>query len=67
MEKVRKIALVGTQIKADEEDQRDVVFWLNKSTSERLREVYRLRKNYYTWVNGFYPTKIEKVVHIEKL
>jgi hypothetical protein len=29
---------------------------------ERLEEVTRLRKNYYTWLNGFFPEKIAKVV-----
>ena len=67
MEKVRKIALVANHIKAGDEDPKDVIFWMNKSTSERLKEVYRLRKNYYTWSKGFYPSKIEKVVHFEKL
>ncbi|MEB2782393.1 hypothetical protein U3A58_18535 [Algoriphagus sp. C2-6-M1] len=67
MEKVRKIAVVANHIKADDEDRKDVIFWLNKTSSERLGEVYRLRKNYYNWKNGFYPSKIEKVVHYEKL
>ncbi|MEB2786111.1 hypothetical protein [Algoriphagus persicinus] len=67
MEKVRKIAVVANHIKADDEDRKDVIFWLNKTSSERLGEVYRLRKNYFNWKNGFYPSKIEKVVHFEKL
>ncbi|WP_339699631.1 hypothetical protein [Algoriphagus aquimarinus] len=67
MEKVRKIAVVANHIKADDEDRKDVIFWLNKTSSERLREVYRLRKNYYNWKNGFYPSEIEKVIHFEKL
>ena len=67
MEKVRKIALVANHIKAGDEDPKDVIFWMNKSSSERLKEVYRLRINYYTWSKGFYPSKIEKVVHFEKL
>lgn len=61
------MAVVANHVNAEDEDRKDVVFWLNKSSSERLREVYRLRKNYFTWANGFYPSKIEKVVHIEKL
>ncbi|MCE7057989.1 hypothetical protein LZF95_25110 [Algoriphagus sp. AGSA1] len=67
MEKVRKIALVATQSKLDEEDRKDIAFWLDRPSSERLAEVYRLRKIYFTWVNGFYPSKIEKVVHFKKL
>ena len=67
MEKVRKITLVANQIKIDDEDRKDVIFWLNKSSSDRLKEVYRLRKNYYPWANGTYPSKIEKVVHFEKI
>lgn len=46
----------------DDEDNLDVLFWREKSISERLGEVARLRKNYYTWLNGFFPEKMDKVV-----
>jgi len=40
---------------------------LSKTASERLSEVSRLRKNYFTWADGTFPDKIEKVVHQRKI
>ena len=37
-----------SQVKMDDEDMIDVLFWLNKTSAERIAEVTRLRKNYYT-------------------
>lgn len=54
--------MVVSHVKMDNEDYADVQFWLSKTPSERLAEVTRLRISYYTWLNGSYPTKIEKVV-----
>ncbi|MGY0034856.1 hypothetical protein [Pedobacter sp. NJ-S-72] len=54
-------------IKMEDEDSLDVLFWLSKTVSERLAEVSRLRKNYFTWIDGVFPDKIEKVVHQRKL
>lgn len=54
--------MVVNQVKMEDEDDLDVQFWQAKSSVERLAEVTRLRVNYYTWLNGFYPEKIEKVV-----
>ena len=67
MRSERKIALVFQHVKAEDEDHLDVSFWLNKTVSERLSEVSRLRKKYFTWVNGFFPEKIEKVFHQREL
>jgi hypothetical protein len=67
MKQKRKIALVVNQVRMEDEDNLDVLFWLNKSISERLAEVSRLRKNYFTWKNGIFPEKIEKAVHYRKL
>lgn len=53
---------VINHVKMDDEDNLDVLFWREKSISERLGEVARLRKNYYTWLNGFFPEKMDKVV-----
>ncbi|WP_299290008.1 hypothetical protein [uncultured Mucilaginibacter sp.] len=58
----RKMAMVVNHVKMEDEDYLDVQFWKSKSLTERLAEVTRLRVNYYTWLNGFYPEKIEKVV-----
>ena len=58
----RQIAKVAKQIKMEDEDYLDVVFWRSKSMAERLQEVTRLRKNYYTWLNGSFPEKMTKVI-----
>jgi hypothetical protein len=67
MKKSRKIIIAVNHVKAEDEDTLDVEFWLNKTPSERLAEVVRLRKNYYTWLNGSFPQKIEKVVSFRKI
>lgn len=67
MKHERKIALVVHQVKMEDEDSLDVLFWLSKTVSERLSEVSRLRKNYFTWADGAFPEKIEKVIHQRKL
>jgi hypothetical protein len=63
----RKIAIVATHVKMEDEDTLDVAFWLAQSPAARLAEVFRLRKNYFTWVNGTFPQKMEKVVSWRKL
>lgn len=63
----RKIALVVNRVRKEDEGYLDLLFWQNKSPSERLAEVRRLRKNYFTWLNGCFPEKIEKVVQFRKL
>lgn len=65
--KEREIAMVFNQIKMEEEDKFDVLFWKSQSVSERLSEVARLRKSYFTNENKPYPTKIEKVVQQRRL
>jgi len=55
----------------NEEDALDIEFWLSKTPGERLAEVVRLRRNYYTGLNGSFPEKMEKAVswremHIHK-
>jgi len=67
MKHERKIAMVVHQVKMEDEDRLDVLFWLSKTASERLSEVSRLRKNYFTWADGTFPDKIEKVVHQRKI
>lgn len=67
MKHTRKIAMVVNQVKLEDEDQLDVLFWLGRSVSERLAEVSRLRRNYFTWADGLFPEKIEKVFHQRKL
>ena len=57
------MALVVNHVKMEDEDRLDVEFWLTKTPSERLAEVYRLRQNYFTHANSAFPLKMEKVVH----
>ncbi len=59
--------MVANHIKIEDEDELDIQFWLSKTPSKRLAEVTRLRMNYYTWLNGFYPATIEKVVTYRSL
>ena len=63
----RKISPVVNHVKMADEDALDVEFWLSKMPAERLAEVVRLRKNYYTWLNGSFPKKMGKVVHYRKM
>ncbi|MEJ5961656.1 hypothetical protein [Pedobacter immunditicola] len=67
MKNDRKIAMVVHQVKMEDEDHLDVLFWLNKSVAERLAEVCRLRRNYYTWSEGSFPDKMEKVIYQKKI
>lgn len=67
MKHERKIAIVVNHVKMEDEDSLDVLFWLSKPVSERLAEVSRLRKNYFTGADGVFPEKIEKVFHQRKL
>ena len=50
------------QISVEDEDYADVLFWRSKSIAERLEEVMRLRKNYYTWLEGSFPLKMGKII-----
>lgn len=63
----RKIALVVNQIHRDDEDKLDVLYWMSRPASERLQEVVRLRENYFTWLHGSFPKKIQKIVERRKL
>jgi hypothetical protein len=58
----REMVKVVNQVMMGDEDYADVLFWRSKTAAERLREVTRLRKNYYTWLNGSFPEKMDKVV-----
>ena len=63
----RKIALTVRHILKEDEDRLDVDFWLSKSPSERLTEVVRLRRLYFSSPGKTFPDKIEKVVFRRKL
>jgi len=67
MDKVRKIAMVANQIKMEDEDRLDVEYWLSRTPQERLSAVTNLRRTYFTWLNGSFPTKMEKVVSQRKM
>ncbi len=56
------MAMVASQVKIDEEDLRDIQFWLGRQASERIAEVTRLRRAYYSWLLGTYPQHMEKIV-----
>jgi hypothetical protein len=61
------MAKVVNHVKMEDEDALDVLFWLQQSPTARIAEVTRLRVNYYTGLNGFYPAKIEKVATSRKV
>jgi len=67
MDKVRKIAMVANQVKMENEDRLDVAYWLSRSPTERISAVTSLRRRYFTWLNGSFPTKMEKVVYQRKM
>lgn len=67
MKKERKMVMVAQQVKMEDEDHLDVLYWLSRSVSERLAEVSRLRRSYFSWADGMFPEKIEKVVQQRKL
>lgn len=54
--------MVANHIRMEEEDEHDVAFWLGRPISERIAEVTRLRRSYYSWLDGVYPERIAKVV-----
>ena len=58
----REMIKVVNHVKMEDEDYLDVLFWRSKTVAERLQEVTRLRKNYYTWLNGSFPEKMIKVI-----
>lgn len=39
MKHVRKMAMVVNQVKMEDEDNLDVLFWLNRTASERLSDL----------------------------
>ena len=65
--KIRKMAMVANKVKMEDEDELDVLFWLDQPALERLKTVVSLRKGYFTWLNGSFPEKIAKVVNRRKL
>lgn len=65
--KVRKMAMVVNRVRMEDEEELDVLFWLNQPISERLKAVASLRKHYFTWLNGSFPEKMIKVVNRRKL
>jgi hypothetical protein len=67
MKPERKIAMVVNHVKMEDEDALDVAFWLSQPPSLRLAEVFRLRRNYFTWANGSFPQKMDKVFHQRKI
>lgn len=59
--------MVVNQVKMEDEDRLDVLFWLDRPPSERLAEVSRLRRNYFTDASRKFPAHIEKVVRRRKI
>lgn len=64
--KVRKMAMVFNQVKMEDEDVLDIAFWLDQAPEERLKTVVSLRKSYFTWLNGSFPAKMERVLTLRK-
>jgi hypothetical protein len=60
--KERKMSMVVNKIKIGEEDSLDVEFWLNKPVKDRIAEITRLRRAYFTWLLVKFPDKIERIV-----
>jgi len=60
------MVMVVNKVKMEDEDELDVLFWLNQPISERLKTVVSLRKHYFTWLNGSFPENIAKVVNRRK-
>ncbi|MEO9172118.1 MAG: hypothetical protein ABI203_03450 [Mucilaginibacter sp.] len=58
----RQMAKVVNQVEMTDEDHLDIIFWQSQSFSERLQEVVRLRKNYYTWLNGSFPATMNRII-----
>jgi hypothetical protein len=67
MENIRKIKIVANLVNRDDEDLNDIIFWLSKTESERLQEVYRLRQNFFQSPDKPFPKKISKKVKIVRL
>jgi hypothetical protein len=63
----RKIALAIRHVLKEDEDHLDIQFWLSRSPSERMTEVVRLRRLYFSSSDKPFPDKIEKVVFRRKL
>ena len=61
--KNRKIAIVVHRVKLEDVNKLDADFWLKKSVSERLAEVCRLRRLYFSRGEEGYPSRIAKVVN----
>jgi len=54
--------MVAHQVNVSEEDALDVSFWMSQNPASRLAEVFRLRKNHFTWINGSFPKRMEKII-----
>ncbi|AYL96561.1 hypothetical protein [Mucilaginibacter celer] len=63
----RKMIMVVNHVLQQDEDRLDTEFWLKKTPSERLAEVSRLRRLYFSTAEKPFPEKIEKVVFRRKL
>ena len=62
MSKERKISLVAKRSSVNEASDDYLFFWVDKNITERLEELLRLKKNFWSWKLGSYPKGIEKVV-----
>jgi|GEM_PF-551182 len=60
----RQMTMVINQVKMEDEDYLDVLFWRSKTAAERLGEVARLRRNYYTSADGSFPERMSKVISL---
>jgi hypothetical protein len=65
--KERKMQMVANKVKMQDEDALDVQFWLKQPELARIAEVTRLRREYYTWLMGEFPSRMEKTVTRRKI
>ncbi len=59
--------MVARKVQSEEEDSLDVQFWLDQPVAARISEVTRLRQEYYSWLLGEFPKRMEKIVSRKKI
>jgi len=51
----------------EDEDRLDIAYWLSQTPQERISALTNLHRTYFKWLNGSFPTKMEKVVSRRKM
>jgi hypothetical protein len=60
--KNNQIKKVVSRVTFRQAEERDIEYWQNVSAEDKLSEVERLRKSYWSWKLGSYPQSMTKVV-----